>query len=80
MRIDKYLKVSRLIKRRTVACAACESGRVCINDKVAKPSSIVNLEDIIQIQFGDRLVKVQVKSISVPSSKIDPKELYEILG
>ena len=57
MRLDKYLKVSRLIKRRTVANEACDAGRVLINDKVAKASTNVNVGDIIEIGFGTRSVK-----------------------
>ena len=60
MRLDKYLKVSRLIKRRTVAKEACDGGRVLVNDKVARASTNVNVEDIIEINFGNRSVKVQV--------------------
>lgn len=76
MRIDKYLKVSRLIKRRTLANEACEKGRVRINDKVAKPGSEVNVGDIIEIQFGGGMAKVEVVSISEHVSKAGAKEMY----
>lgn len=61
MRLDKYLKVSRLIKRRTVANEACDAGRVMINDKPAKASANVKQGDIITIQFGNKEVKVEVR-------------------
>ena len=60
MRLDKYLKVSRLIKRRTVANEACDAGRVLINDKPAKASAQVKAGDILEIQFGSRNVRVEV--------------------
>lgn len=78
MRIDKYLKVSRLIKRRTLANEACEQGRVKINDKVAKPGSEVKAGDTIEIQFGNNITKVEVTSISEHVSKADSKEMYTI--
>ena len=62
MRLDKYLKVSRLIKRRTVANEACDAGRVLVNDKPAKASVSVKAGDIIEIQFGTRFVKVEAVS------------------
>ena len=62
MRLDKYLKVSRLIKRRTVANEACDAGRILVNDKVAKASLNVKPGDIIEIQFGNRNTKVEVLS------------------
>ena len=61
MRLDKYLKVSRLIKRRTVANEACDAGRILVNDKVAKASLNVKPGDIIEIQFGNRNTKVETK-------------------
>ena len=63
MRLDKYLKVSRLIKRRTVANEACDAGRVMINDKVAKASVDVKVGDIIDISFGNKNVKVRVTDV-----------------
>lgn len=78
MRIDKYLKVSRLIKRRTLANEACETGHVSINGKEAKPSSEVKVGDIIEIRFGSNLTKVEVTSIAEHASKADSKEMYTI--
>ncbi|HOQ37471.1 MAG TPA: RNA-binding S4 domain-containing protein [Acetivibrio sp.] len=80
MRIDKYLKVSRLIKRRTLANEACEQGRVKINDKVAKPGSDVKVGDIIEIQFGNATTRVKVISVAEHVLKADSKEMYEILS
>lgn len=60
MRLDKYLKVSRIIKRRTVANEACDSGRVMLNDKVARASAEVKTGDVIEIAFGNKSVKVRV--------------------
>lgn len=77
MRIDKYLKVSRLIKRRTVAQEACQGGRVLLNGKAARPSSEVKVGDCIDISFGQSLVKVRVLSIQDTSKKEEAKELFE---
>lgn len=79
MRLDKYLKVSRLIKRRTVANEACDAGRVSINDKVAKASADVKLGDIIEIQFGTKTVKVKVTEIVDSTKKEDAKDMFEYL-
>ncbi len=79
MRLDKYLKVSRLIKRRTVANEACENGRVSINKKVAKPSTKVKEGDIIEIVFGNKISKVRVLEISIHANKEYAKQLYEII-
>ena len=79
MRLDKYLKVSRLIKRRTVANEACDAGRVMINDKQAKASANVKVGDIITIQFGNKDVKVEVLDVQETVRKDDAKELYRIL-
>ena len=73
MRLDKYLKVSRLIKRRTVAN---DAGRILVNDKVAKASLNVKPGDIIEIQFGNRNTKVEVLSINETYKKDEAKELY----
>lgn len=78
MRIDKYLKVSRLIKRRTLANEACEQGRVKINDKPAKPGTEVKVGDIIEIQFGNSTTRVEVVSISEHVLKNESKEMYII--
>ena len=79
MRLDKYLKVSRLIKRRTVANEACDAGRVLINDKVAKASTNVVVGDIIEIGFGTRSVKVEVLDIQDTTKKDEAKELFKYL-
>ncbi|MCD3349957.1 RNA-binding S4 domain-containing protein [Clostridium botulinum D/C] len=79
MRLDKYLKVSRIIKRRTVAKEACESGRVFINDKVAKPSSEINENDIIEVKFANSSLKAKVINIANHVLKADAKSMYEII-
>ncbi len=79
MRLDKYLKVSRLIKRRTVAREACDSGRVLVNDKVAKASANVSIGDVIEINFGNKSVKVKVLQIKDTSRKDEASELFEYL-
>ena len=79
MRLDKYLKSSRLIKRRTVANEACDAGRVLVNDKVAKASVNVKAGDVIEIQFGSKSVKVEVLDVQETVRKDDAKELYRYL-
>ena len=79
MRLDKYLKVSRIIKRRTVAKEACESGRVSINEKVAKPSTDIKEGDIIEIAFANRSLKARIVNIAEHVRKENAKEMYEIL-
>ena len=79
MRLDKYLKVSRLIKRRPVANEACDAGRILVNDKVAKASQNVKPGDIIQIQFGNKDTKVEVLSVEENYNKEEAKELYRYL-
>nr|WP_307991231.1 RNA-binding S4 domain-containing protein [uncultured Niameybacter sp.] len=79
MRIDKYLKLTRIIKRRTIAQEACDQGRVSINDKVAKASTNVNVGDIIQIQFGEKLLKYEVLDIKEHVKKEDTESLYRML-
>ena len=79
MRLDKYLKVSRIIKRRTVAKEACESGRVSINGKVAKPSNDIKEGDIIEIIFANRKLKAKIINISEHVKKDDAKDMYIIL-
>ena len=76
MRIDKYLKVSRIIKRRTVAQEACEGGKVLINDKVAKPSSEVKAGDILTLTFGLKTIKVEVLEVKDVVRKDDAITLY----
>ena len=79
MRLDKYLKVSRLIKRRTVANEACDAGRITINGKVAKASAKVKPGDVIEIQFGNRNTKVEVLSVEETYKKEEAGELYKNL-
>lgn len=79
MRLDKWLKVSRLIKRRTVANEACDSGRVMINDKVAKASAEVKQGDVITISFGNREVKVEVLDVQETVKKEAAAELFRYL-
>ena len=79
MRLDKYLKVSRLIKRRPVANEACDAGRVLVNDRPAKASVNVKAGDIIEIQFGTSSVKVEVLDVQETVRKDDAKELYRYL-
>lgn len=80
MRLDKYLKVSRIIKRRTVAKEACESGRVSINGKVAKPSTEINENDIIEIRYASKVLTAKVLNISNHVLKEEAKEMYEIIS
>ncbi|HBJ1646643.1 UNVERIFIED_ORG: RNA-binding protein [Clostridium botulinum] len=79
MRLDKYLKVSRIIKRRTVAKEACESGRVSINGKVAKPSTDIKEDDVIEITFANRTLKAKIINIKEHVRKEDAKEMYVII-
>ncbi len=79
MRIDKFLKVSRLIKRRSVAAEAADAGRIKINGRVAKPSAKVAVGDEIEIAFGDRVVRAEVLSIKETTKKEEAAELYKIL-
>jgi ribosomal 50S subunit-recycling heat shock protein len=79
MRLDKYLKVSRIIKRRTVANDACDAGRVMINGKVAKASTDVKVGDRIDIEFGNKNVSVEVTQIVESTKKEDAKEMFKYL-
>ncbi|EOS50505.1 MAG: RNA-binding S4 domain-containing protein [Lachnospiraceae bacterium] len=79
MRLDKYLKVSRLIKRRTVANEACDAGRVLINDKPAKASANVKVGDILTIQFGNKDVKVEILDVQETVKKDEAKELFKYI-
>ena len=77
MRLDKYLKISRLIKRRTIANEACDAGRVLVNDKVARASYDVKVGDLIEIQLGNRPVKIRVLQINEYAQKADAAGMYE---
>ncbi len=79
MRLDKFLKVSRLIKRRTVANEACDAGRVSLNDKVARASAEVKTGDIITISFGNRETKVRVLSVQETVRKEEADGMVEYL-
>ena len=79
MRIDKFVKVSRIIKRRTVANNACDSEHVKVNGKEAKASYDVKIGDIIEISFGERTLRVKVKDIREHTLKNDASELYEVM-
>ena len=79
MRIDKYLKVSRIIKRRTVANEACAGGRVMINQKVAKPSSDVKPGDVISIRFGEHTGHYEVTAVPETIGKDKAAEIYRVL-
>ena len=79
MRLDKFLKVSRLIKRRTIANEACDAGRVLVNDKPAKASLNVKIGDNIEIIFGMKSVKVEVLDVSETVKKEEAKEMYREL-
>ena len=79
MRLDKYLKVSRLIKRRTIANEACDAGRVLINDVPAKASAQVKEGDVLEIMFGARPLKVEVLSIKETVKKDEAAEMYRVL-
>ena len=79
MRLHKFLKVSRLIKRRTVANEACDAGRVLVNGKTAKASVKVKPGDVIEIQFGTRTVKVEVLDLQETTKKEEAKELFRYI-
>ena len=79
MRLDKYLKVSSLIKRRTIANEACDAGRVTVNDKVAKASQDVKVGDVIAIRFGDKTVKAEVLLVQETVRKEEAKEMFRYL-
>lgn len=80
MRLDKFLKVSRLIKRRTIANEACDAGRVMVNGKPAKASVNVKVGDEIEILFGQKSVKVRVQSIAETTKKDEAKDLFEYIS
>lgn len=79
MRLDKYLKVSRIIKRRTVANEACSGGRVTLNGKVCKPGAEVKVGDIMTIRFGDKLGRYEILSIQETVRKENAVAMYRIL-
>ena len=79
MRLDKFLKVSRLIKRRTVANEACDAGRVLVNDRPAKASAQVKAGDVLEIQFGSKSVRGEVLNVQETVKKEEAQELYRYL-
>jgi ribosomal 50S subunit-recycling heat shock protein len=79
MRLDKYLKVSRLIKRRTIANEACDAGRVSVNGKPARASYDVKVGDVIEISFGDKSVKAEVTAIMETTKKENAAEMFKYL-
>ena len=79
MRLDKFLKVSRLIKRRTVANEACDAGRVLVIDRPAKASAQVKAGDVLEIQFGSKSVRVEVLNVQETVKKEEAQELYRYL-
>ena len=79
MRLDKYLKVSRLIKRRTVANEACDGGRVSVNGRQVKASYQVKVGDVIEIAFGQRALRVEVTAVNETASKADAPAMYREL-
>lgn len=80
MRLDKFLKTARIIKRRTVANEVCSAGRVKLNDRVAKPGSEVSVNDIIEIQFGSGSSRLRILEIKEHVRKDEASQLYEIIG
>jgi Ribosome-associated heat shock protein implicated in the recycling of the 50S subunit (S4 paralog) len=79
MRLDKFLKVSRIIKRRTVANEACDAGKIVVNGKIAKASYNLKLDDIIEIKFKNQVMKIKVVSLSESVRKEDSLSMYQIL-
>lgn len=80
MRLDKFLKVSRIIKRRTLAKEVSSEGRILINDRVAKPGTEVSVGDIMQIQFGQKIVTYEIMELQEHSKKEDTDRMYKVLN
>ena len=80
MRIDKFLKVSRVIKRRTVAADACDGGRIEINGKVAKPSKDVKVGDVVKVSFGNNAMTFEVLSVDEHQTKQSAENMYRLLN
>ncbi len=80
MRLDKYLKVSRLIKRRTVANEACDAGKILVNDKIARASYDIKTGDLIEIQMGQKALKVRVEQVTDVVRKEDVAGLYSVVS
>lgn len=79
MRLDKFLKVSRIIKRRTVANEACDQGRVSVNGKIAKASLDIKVGDIIEIRFGEKIFKAEILNVAEHVLKNEASELYKVI-
>ena len=79
MRIDKFLKISRLIKRRSVANEACDNGRISVNSKIVKASYDVKVGDIIEIKIGEKTIKVEVLQVLEHALKTDAGTMYKVL-
>lgn len=79
MRLDKFLKVSRVIKRRTVANEACDAGRVLVNGRVAKAGLEVKVGDVVEIKFGDKTAKFEILNINEVAMKKDASEMIKVL-
>ncbi len=79
MRLDKFLKVSRIIKRRTVANEACDQGRVSVNGRVAKASVDVKAGDVIEIKFGEKVFKAEIVNVAEHVLKNDAADLYKVI-
>ncbi len=80
MRLDKFLKVSRIIKRRTVAKEVCETGKVLLNGRAAKPGSEVKISDIIEIQYATGSIKAEILDVTEHVTKDGAKDLYKIIS
>ncbi|MFV0520236.1 MAG: RNA-binding S4 domain-containing protein [Lachnospirales bacterium] len=80
MRLDKYLKVSRIIKRRTIATAICNEGRVLVNDKVAKASTTVKISDILTVNMGQSPTKIKITDIKESTKKEDANTMFETIN
>lgn len=79
MRIDKFMKVSRLIKRRTVANEVADAGRIMVNGRQVKASYAVKIGDVIEVSFGNKPLKAKVLSLDMPTGKDIAREMYEII-
>lgn len=79
MRIDKFLKVSRVIKRRSVAADACDCGRIEINGKVVKPSKDVKIGDVVQVSFGNNTLRFEVLDINEKQTKQSAENMYRVI-
>ena len=79
MRLDKYLKVSRLIKRRSVASDTCKDGRIYVNNKLAKPSKDVKVGDILTLVYGRKTIEVKILNVNEKTTKQDASDMYELI-